>query len=74
MSRSNDVSGLSFRIERDDALPGHLDTEGDIFNLTNEPNFNNPTGDMRSGSFLSVSSLGGGGISRWLQVGMRLGF
>jgi hypothetical protein len=51
-----------------------LDLFGDIFNLTNEPNFNNPTGDTRSGSFLSVSTLGGGGIPRWLQVGMRLGF
>jgi hypothetical protein len=63
---------LDYRLQL--ATRGSLDLFADIFNLTNEPNFNNPTGDMRSASFLSVSTLGGGGIPRWLQVGARFGF
>ena len=51
-----------------------LDLFAEIFNVTNEPNFNNPTGDMRSPSFLTVGSLFGGGIPRQLQLGARLGF
>jgi hypothetical protein len=51
-----------------------LDLFAEIFNVTNEPNFANPTGDMRSASFLSVGSLLGGGIPTQLQVGLRLGF
>jgi hypothetical protein len=51
-----------------------LDLFSEIFNITDEPNFNNPTGDMRSASFLTVGSLFGGGIPRQLQVGARLGF
>jgi Carboxypeptidase regulatory-like domain/TonB dependent receptor len=51
-----------------------LDVFAETFNVTNEPNFNNPTGDMRSASFLSVGSLFGGGIPRQLQLGARLGF
>jgi Carboxypeptidase regulatory-like domain/TonB dependent receptor-like, beta-barrel len=51
-----------------------LDLFAEIFNISDEPNFNLPTGDMRSGNFLSVGSLFGGGIPRQLQVGTRLGF
>ena len=51
-----------------------LDMFAEVFNVTDEPNFSNPTGDMRSASFLSVGSLFGGGIPRQLQVGVRLGF
>jgi hypothetical protein len=51
-----------------------LDLFTEIFNVTNEPNFNNPSGDMRSASFLTVGSLFGGGIPRQLQLGARLGF
>ena len=51
-----------------------LDLFAEVFNVTDEPNFNNPTGDLRSASFLSVGSLFGGGIPRQLQVGARLGF
>ena len=51
-----------------------LDLFAEIFNVTDEPNFNNPTGDMRSPSFLTAGSLFGGGIPRQLQVGARLGF
>jgi carboxypeptidase family protein/TonB-dependent receptor-like protein len=51
-----------------------LDLFVEVFNLTNEANFSNPTGDMRSGNFLIPTSLSGGGFPRQLQFGMRLGF
>jgi hypothetical protein len=51
-----------------------LDLFLEVFNLTNEANFANPTGDMRSGNFLIATSLQGGGFPRQLQLGMRLGF
>jgi Carboxypeptidase regulatory-like domain/TonB dependent receptor/TonB-dependent Receptor Plug Domain len=51
-----------------------LDLFLEVFNLTNEANFANPTGDMRSANFLIPTSLLGGGFPRQLQVGMRLGF
>jgi outer membrane receptor protein involved in Fe transport len=51
-----------------------LDMFAEVFNVTDEPNFSNPTGDMRSGSFLRVGSLFGGGIPRQLQLGVRMGF
>ncbi len=51
-----------------------IDMFAEIFNVTNEPNFNNPTGDQRSGNFLIVNSLVGGGIPRQLQLGVRMGF
>jgi carboxypeptidase family protein len=44
------------------------------FNIMNDPNFSNPTGDMRSGSFLVPDSLQGGGFPRQFQLGARLGF
>ena len=44
------------------------------FNLLNDPNFSNPTGDMRSGSFLVPDSLSGGGFPRQFQLGARFGF
>jgi Carboxypeptidase regulatory-like domain/TonB dependent receptor/TonB-dependent Receptor Plug Domain len=47
---------------------------GEIFNVTNEANFNNPTGDRRSGTFLVPTGLLGGGSPRQLQLGARLGF
>lgn len=51
-----------------------VDAFAEVFNITNEPNFNNPTGDQRSGNFLTVNSLVGGGIPRQLQLGVRFGF
>jgi hypothetical protein len=51
-----------------------LDLFVEVFNATNEANFNTPTGDMRSGNFLIPTSLRGGGFPRQLQLGMRLGF
>lgn len=51
-----------------------VDLFAEVFNLTNRANFNNPTGDRRSGSFLVPTALRGGGFPRQLQFGMRLGF
>ena len=51
-----------------------VDFFGEIFNATNRVNFNNPTGDMRSGSFLVPTSLVAGGYPRQFQAGVRLGF
>jgi hypothetical protein len=46
----------------------------EAFNLTNEANFSNPTGDQRSGSFLIPTALQGGGFPRQYQLGARFGF
>jgi outer membrane receptor protein involved in Fe transport len=51
-----------------------LDLFAEVFNATNRANFNNPTGDRRSGNFLIPTSLRGGGFPRQLQLGARLGF
>ncbi|MCC7243699.1 MAG: TonB-dependent receptor [Acidobacteria bacterium] len=51
-----------------------LDLFAEVFNVTNRANFNNPTGDMRSGNFLVPTSLRSGGFPRQLQLGVRLGF
>ena len=55
--------------------PGRtVDFYGEVFNATNRANFNNPTGDRRSGNFLIPTSLRGGGFPRQFQVGARFGF
>jgi hypothetical protein len=51
-----------------------LDLFLEAFNVTNEPNFANPTGDLRSGTFLVPTSLRGGGFPRQYQLGARFGF
>ena len=51
-----------------------IDLFAEIFNVTNEPNFANPSGDMRLGTFLVPTTLAGGGFPRQFQVGARLGF
>ncbi|MGH9201400.1 MAG: hypothetical protein ACRD2A_09200, partial [Vicinamibacterales bacterium] len=52
-----------------------LDVFGEIFNVTNRANFNNPTGDMRGGAqFLVPTTLRGGGFPRQFQFGTRFGF
>lgn len=51
-----------------------LDFFFEAFNLTNEANFVNPTGDQRSPTFLVPTSLQGGGFPRQFQFGARFGF
>jgi hypothetical protein len=44
-------------------------------NRVNHANFNNPTGDLRSGNFLNLTTLrGGSGFPRQAQFGIRYGF
>jgi hypothetical protein len=45
-----------------------------MFNVTNEPNFANPGGDQRLGTFLVPTALAGGGFPRQFQIGARYGF
>lgn len=51
-----------------------IDLFFEVFNLTSEPNFANPSGDQRLGTFLIPTSLAGGGFPRQYQIGARLGF
>jgi hypothetical protein len=51
-----------------------LDLFAEMFNLSNEPNFANPTGDLRSPEFLNPTALLGGGVPRQWQLGVRWGF
>jgi hypothetical protein len=52
-----------------------LDVFAEIFNLSNEPNFANPSGDQRLvQTFLIPTSLAGGGFPRQFQIGARFGF
>jgi hypothetical protein len=51
-----------------------IDFYAEVINATNRANFDNPTGDQRSGNFLVPTALRGGGFPRQLQVGARLGF
>jgi hypothetical protein len=51
-----------------------LDLFLESFNVLNDPNFSNPTGDMRSPVFLVPDSLQGGGFPRQFQLGARFGF
>ena len=63
---------MSYRVR-----PGQgrtVDFYAEVFNATNRANFNNPTGDRRSGNFLIPTSLRGGGFPRQFQLGARFGF
>jgi hypothetical protein len=51
-----------------------LDLFAEVFNLTDEPNFANPSGDQRLATFLVPVALAGGGFPRQFQVGARFGF
>ena len=52
-----------------------LDLFFEVFNATNQPNFANPSGDLRSGAtFLVPTALAGGGFPRQYQIGTRFGF
>lgn len=63
---------ISYRVRRTEKT---LDLFFEVFNATNEPNFANPTGDLRSPEFLIPGDfLGGGAATREGQIGMRFGF
>jgi hypothetical protein len=51
-----------------------LDLFVEVFNIFNNANFENPTGDRRSTDFLRLRSLRGGGFPRQAQFGGRFGF
>ena len=51
-----------------------LDAFLDIFNLTNEPNFATPTGDLRSPNFLRITSTVNTSPTRTAQINLRYGF
>ena len=51
-----------------------LDLFAEVFNLFNNANFENPTGDQRLADFLVLTALRGGGFPRQLQLGARFGF
>ena len=51
-----------------------LDVYVEVFNIFNNANFENPTGDRRSTDFLLLRSLRGGGFPRQAQLGLRWGF
>ena len=47
---------------------------GEVFNVTNRANFDNPTGDRRSANFLVLTALRPGGIPRTAQIATRIQF
>lgn len=51
-----------------------LELVGEVYNVTNRANFNNPTGDRRSPNFLRLTALRPGGIPRTAQIGAKLVF
>jgi len=51
-----------------------LDAFVDVFNLANEPNFANPSGDQRVATFLLLTTIFNGGPTRTAQLNMRYGF
>lgn len=51
-----------------------LDVFGEVFNLTDRDNFDNPSGDRRSTNFLNLTDLRSGGVPPTGQIGVRLGF
>ena len=51
-----------------------LELSADIYNVTNVPNFANPTGDQRLPTFLVPTALLSGSIPRQVQFGARFDF
>jgi hypothetical protein len=52
----------------------HLELVGEVYNLTNRANFDNPTGDRRQATFLVLTALRPGGIPRTAQLGLKFVF
>ena len=63
-------AGYRFRLRGSRTLEAYLD----VFNLTNEPNFANPTGDQRHPLFLVLQSIVNGGPTRTAQLQLRYAF
>ncbi len=62
--------GYRFRLPQNRTIDAFVD----VFNLTNELNFANPTGDRRQATFLRVTSILNGGPTRTVQFNLRYGF
>ncbi|MBI2150370.1 MAG: TonB-dependent receptor [Acidobacteria bacterium] len=52
----------------------NLEIFSEVFNLTNRSNFNSPSGDRRSTTYLVPTSLRGNGPTRTAQFGIRVSF
>lgn len=64
-------AGYRFRLANGRSLQASFD----VFNLTNEPNFANPSGDFRfPATFLVLTDIAGGGPTRTAQFNLRYAF
>jgi hypothetical protein len=75
-ARGPDFFALDVRVSYAVPLQGtsRLQLVGEIFNLTDRVNFNNPAGDQRLSSFLDQRSLRQGNTSRKGQISFRYSF
>ena len=75
-ARGPDFFALDVRVSYALPLQGasRLQLVGEIFNLTDRANFNNPGGDQRLSSFLDLRSLRQGNTSRKGQISFRYSF
>ncbi len=54
--------------------PATIDVFADVFNVTNRANFDNPSGNQASPTFLVLTALREGGVPRTGQLGVRVSF
>jgi hypothetical protein len=75
-ARGQDFFALDVRVSYALPLQGasRLQLVGEIFNITDRANFNNPGGDQRLSSFLDQRSLRQGNTSRKGQISFRYSF
>jgi hypothetical protein len=75
-ARGPDFFSLDLRMTYGLGLPAAQRVQffGEIYNLTNRANFENPSGDQRLSSFLILRSLRQGNQSRRGQIGVRFSF
>ncbi len=52
----------------------HFEVFGEIFNVTDRANFDVPSGDRRSTTFLQLTALRSGGVPRTGQIGAKITF